>query len=264
MTIHFEKYQGTGNDFILIDGRHLPTLPNTNTIAQWCHRKFGVGADGCMFLLNEPGYDFRMVYFNADGRESTMCGNGGRCIAAFAHQLGIGIEGVLHFIAIDGPHDAVVMPNQFVTLSMIDVHDIQLPNDQHFSLNTGSPHYVVFCDQIQNLDILPSARHIRYNETYATEGINVNFAEIINEKEITVRTYERGVEDETLSCGTGVTACAMAYSRYVRLNDGMHTIRIHTSGGDLWVSFSISNGIWKDVSLKGPAIPVFSGTIAFS
>jgi diaminopimelate epimerase len=275
MTIPFFKYQGTGNDFILIDQRERTYLKKTDTVIinQLCDRRFGMGADGVMFLENKEGYDFEMVYFNSDGSESSMCGNGGRCLTAFAYSLGVFKE-KCRFWAIDGEHEAVVKKapkslhlgkSLWVELKMIDVKNIEIGND-YFLLNTGSPHYVVFVEDLTDIDVYENGRAIRYSERFAKEGVNVNFVEIQKpkttkgeKKGIEVATYERGVEDETFSCGTGVTAAAIAY----HLKNGASTqVPITTKGGQLAVKFQKNRvGVFEDVWLCGPATQVFKGSI---
>jgi diaminopimelate epimerase len=282
MTIPFFKYQGTGNDFVMLDQRETTYLTKNDTeiIRQLCDRRFGIGGDGLMFLQHKEGYDFEMVYFNADGTEGSMCGNGGRCLTAFAHYLGVFKEKCT-FWAIDGVHEAVVAPlppkgeqnplrgqGAWVELKMIDVaiSGIEQGND-YFLMNTGSPHYVVLVEDLTDINIYDNGRAIRYSERFAKEGVNVNFVEIVpltpegNDGGIEVATYERGVEDETYSCGTGVTAAAIAY----QLKTGGGTeVSIKTKGGQLAVRFSenTEGGIFENVWLCGPATQVFSGTIA--
>lgn len=250
----FYKYQGTGNDFILIDNRDQLLNLSQQQVALLCDRRFGIGADGLMLLENEAGYDFKMVYFNSDGNESTMCGNGGRCIVAFAHMLNI-IASEAYFLAIDGPHKAHISENGIVSLQMKDVTNIEVGRD--FSvLDTGSPHYIQWIlNEFPN--IVDAGRAVRYNTTYAEEGINVNFVKKTTEG-LYVRTYERGVEGETLSCGTGVTAAAIAASG---TETGEFSTNVDTLGGKLSVSFSkIAAGVAKNVWLTGPAQMVFEGT----
>jgi len=255
LKLHFKKYQGTGNDFIIIDNRQNQYI--NLDVAKLCHPKFGIGADGLMLLQNTEGYDFEMVYYNSDGRISTMCGNGGRCIVDFAKRLGVFNDSKTHFKAIDGPHDAYWKSGE-VELKMQNVHKIEERNG-HYILNTGSPHYVIFMADIDGLDIVHEARKIRYNDAYKIEGINVNFVEIIDSTHIKVRTYERGVENETLSCGTGVTASAIAFGKRSELI-GNHIIDITTPGGELQVRYQ-SGAVTEDVWLCGPAKEVFSGVI---
>lgn len=259
MIIPFFKYQGTGNDFILIDNRRAAYLTRQDTakIERMCNRRFGIGADGLILLQNTPGYDFEMVYFNADGRESTMCGNGGRCIAAFGGKLGI-IREKCRFLAIDGPHEALVLTENWVELKMSDVDSVE-QGDDHFILDTGSPHYVVFVEDISDLNIVENGQAIRYSERFRKEGINVNFVEE-TAAGIEVATYERGVEDETLSCGTGVTAAALSWAMR-NAGPEKRELAISTKGGNLKVRFQPDgNGGFRDVWLCGPAMPVFEGS----
>jgi len=256
MQIAFSKYHGTGNDFILIDNRtHSIQLTKTQ-IAHLCHRRFGIGADGLMLLEKADNYNFRMVYYNADGGESTMCGNGGRCITAFAEKLGV-IVANASFVAIDGPHMARIEKNNSISLHMIDVNGVD-----HYSgyaiLNTGSPHYVLWTDDVLNEPVFAKGREIRNRPDFHPNGINVNFVQRFPDH-LYVRTYERGVEDETYSCGTGVVASAIADSG----NEvGDFVTRIKTPGGKLEVSFTKdSPDTAKNVVLNGTATFVFDGTI---
>ena len=260
MTVKFYKYQGTGNDFIMIDNRAAQVLgkKDTQIIKRLCDRKFGIGADGLILLNEKTAYDFEMVYFNSDGNESTMCGNGGRCLIKFAHDLGV-ISSKCRFLAIDGPHEGEILSGGVISLKMIDVSSVELYNNTNVILNTGSPHFVNFASNISGTDIVKEGRAIRYNERFAKEGINVNFAEQLGESELFVRTYERGVEDETLSCGTGVVASALALA-----HKGGNTIKrvsIKTPGGKLEVKFEPNGSGYKDIYLIGPAERVFEGTV---
>ncbi len=257
MKLPFTKYQGAGNDFILIDNRDR-RYENLN-VAQLCHPKFGIGADGLMLLQNTEEYDFEMVYYNSDGNISTMCGNGGRCIVDFAKSLHI-FEKDTKFKAIDGGHHAHWYVNK-VELQMQNVAKVNALNAA-YELNTGSPHYVLFVQDVDAIDVFNEARKIRYNSTYAKEGINVNFVQILSDTTLKVRTYERGVENETLSCGTGVTACAIAYSFHVNAQDGVKKIDIETPGGQLEVQFQVYQGHYENVWLIGPATPVFEGSVS--
>lgn len=274
MTIPFYKYQGTGNDFVMIDQRETTYLQKTDNeiIRQLCDRRFGIGADGLMFLQLKNGYDFEMVYFNADGTEGSMCGNGGRCLTAFAHFLGV-FQDKCRFMAIDGEHEAIVKGQYeqkglgnavWVELKMIDVaqKSIEQGND-YYLMNTGSPHYVVFAEDLTDIDVYENGRAIRYSERFAKEGVNVNFVEILKEGQgIEVATYERGVEDETYSCGTGVTASAISY--YLKLGYSKNKVPIKTKGGTLEVKFTLpesTEGIFQNVWLCGPATQVLKGRI---
>ncbi len=252
----FCKYHGAGNDFVMIDNRKNTFPKQQKIIALLCHRHFGIGADGLILLENDTATDFRMVYYNADGNESTMCGNGGRCVVQFAHDLKI-IKNNTNFIAIDGVHSAEIIGNQ-IKLQMIAVEKITTQN-QDYMLNTGSPHYVQFVENLSDFPVVTNAKKIRYNATFAQEGINVNFAEIRDDNTVFVRTYERGVEDETLACGTGVTAVALSIAHKKNLPDG--TIHIQTLGGNLSVSWQKQGAIYTDIFLQGEAQFVFKGKI---
>ncbi len=254
----FYKYQGTGNDFVLIDNR-MGIFPKENTqlVNSLCDRRFGIGADGLILLEDDDQLDFNMVYYNADGNQSSMCGNGGRCIVAFAKKLDI-ITDKAVFNAVDGVHHASVQDNQ-VTLEMIDVDTIR-QTDKFQYLNTGSPHHVQLVTDIEDLDVDKEGAKIRYG-MYGEEGSNINFVRKLEEDTFKVRTYERGVEGETLSCGTGVTAVALAMHN-AKLANGS-SIGIATSGGELNVSFDYTDGRYSKIQLTGPAIFVFKGEIAW-
>lgn len=254
--IHFYKYQGAGNDFVLIDNRQQQLHLNTEQIQFLCDRKMGIGADGLMLLEEANGYHFRMVYFNADGNESTMCGNGGRCISAFAQHLGL-INNKASFSAIDGEHEAYFTAEGLIALQMNDVDNIA-HYDGHSILNTGSPHYVVWTNSVEDIDVFEQGRAIRNQEEFAPKGINVNFS-APTKNGLFVRTYERGVENETLSCGTGVTAAAIAASKEAI---GNFETNIETLGGPLKVSFTKNSPHSAiQVVLTGPAQMVFEGQI---
>jgi diaminopimelate epimerase len=257
MNIHFYKYQGTGNDFILLDNRDSKIILSTDQVLRLCDRRFGVGADGLMLLENAPHCDFKMVYYNSDGNESSMCGNGGRCISVFANTLGLtGKSG--KFMAIDGMHDFVILhAGNSAKIKMIDVNQVEFENNAMI-LFTGSPHYVIFRNNIQAIDIIKEARSIRYNDRFAKEGINVNFVEVNGDK-VNMRTYERGVEDETLSCGTGTVAAALSVA--LKYDLPLEDIKIQTPGGQLSVSFKRNGDSFTDIWLEGQVEKVFEGSI---
>lgn len=256
MKIHFYKYQGTGNDFVLIDNRESSISLSQQQVAFLCDRHFGIGADGLMLLELEEGYDFKMVYYNSDGNESTMCGNGGRCITAFAKHIGV-VEHNAKFVAIDGGHTATIHNDGRVSLQMQDVDSVSAFDD-HTEVDTGSPHYVTWNDDINTIDVYKEGNAIRNRDKYQPKGINVNFVQR-TENGISVRTYERGVENETLSCGTGVTAATIASSKP---EDKEVSTDIKTPGGQLNVSFKRNKqGLVHDVILTGPATYVFEGDI---
>lgn len=257
MKFKFHKYQGTGNDFIVIDNRDNVVSLTESQINRLCDRKFGIGADGLMLLENHKELDFFMRYFNSNGKESTMCGNGGRCLVRFANGLNITSKEI-RFMAIDGKHKAMVNDNKTISLQMNDVTKVNIVNTNYY-LNTGSPHYVTFRDDIDKLDVFNRGREIRYSAEFEPDGTNVNFVEIQNGK-IYVRTYERGVENETLSCGTGVTASAICASLYSKSDKNSYDIL--TKGGNLNVSFKkIDKNNYKNIWLTGPAVFVFEGEI---
>lgn len=257
MEFPFYKYQGTGNDFVMIDNRNQ-FFPKDNTalVEKLCDRRFGIGADGLILLENDNESDFRMVYYNSDGNTSSMCGNGGRCIVSFAKRLGI-IEKETNFIAADGPHHATIFDNGNVSLQMKDVGTIDSTAEYVF-LDTGSPHHVQMEDDLENLDVKTLGASIRYSEMYGKAGSNVNFVHQEDDHTFSVRTYERGVEDETFSCGTGVTAVAIAMHAIGKTQS--ETVNLNTPGGKLSVTFHEHDGKFTDVFLNGPAEFVFKGT----
>src|SRR5215217_4276614 len=259
MDIHFYKYQGAGNDFILIDHRMAPLKDIDNDrIKTLCDRRFGVGGDGLMFLTSHEAYDFEMHYFNADGRPGSMCGNGGRCIVAFAKYLDI-IDRETNFLAVDGPHYAKISENgEWVDLQMIDIDNIT-KDGEAFVLNTGSPHYVLQMKGLKDFDVYQHGKAIRNNDTYSEKGINVNFVEDKGDH-LFVRTFERGVEDETYACGTGVTAVALALAQNKRLSGHIET-PVKVLGGDLKITFDHNQGRFTNVFLCGPAKKVFEGEL---
>lgn len=258
MRIHFHKYHGCGNDFIVVDGRsgRFNGL-RQEVVARLCHRRFGVGADGLMVLAEAPGQDFSMLYWNADGNPGSMCGNGARCIVAFAHRLGVG-KGAYRFLAPDGPHEAYREEDGIVRLRMSDVGPVERVNGDHV-LDTGSPHYVRFTDDVRRLDVEGEGRTIRHSQRFQKEGINVNFVQRLDGQALFVRTFERGVEAETLSCGTGVTASALVSADGTT---GNREVEIRTRGGRLRVDFEArADGSFHNVWLVGPAAFVYSGEV---
>jgi len=259
MNIRFFKYQGAGNDFILIDNRtNIVNHHNPALISALCDRRFGIGGDGMMFLQNSEGYDFEMVYYNADGQPSSMCGNGGRCIVAFAKFLGI-IYMETNFLAVDGPHYAKISAEgDWVSLQMTDVKEI-IRDEDAYVLNTGSPHYVKLVEGLKDKNVYQDGHAIRNNDTYKAKGINVNFVEPAGDGYF-VRTFERGVEDETYACGTGVTAVALAMAKH-KLQAGHIVTPIKVLGGDLNIRFDYDGEKFTDIFLEGPAVKVFEGAI---
>lgn len=256
MQLPFVKYQGTGNDFILIDGREsIPTLD----VRFWCDRRFGIGADGLMVLVPSSEADFEMIYYNSDGQLSSMCGNGGRCIAHWAQSLGIGNGNTLRFKAPDGFHEAAFTP-QGVKLSMNPVAHIELLPNGDTVLNTGSPHYVKQTTSLPH-HFITQAQAIRMSAPYTDAGINVNFYQVLGPNDLRCRTFERGVEDETLSCGTGVTAVALSYAQSTGLASGL--IHVQTEGGALTIHFihDTDAQIYHSIFLEGPATFVFQGAV---
>ncbi len=257
----FYKYQGAGNDFIVFDNRNgVFQRDNTDLVRHLCDRRFGVGGDGLMLLQDVDGHDFEMVYYNADGNEGSMCGNGGRCIVAFARDLGV-IDRETDFLAADGAHYARVLDQaDQISLQMIDVDQVGRDDDAYV-IDTGSPHYVKVVDGLDAYPVVDEGRKIRYNNTYRSKGINVNFVEA-DTAGYFVRTYERGVEDETLACGTGATAVALAMALHEGLEGELET-PIRMMGGKLNIRFCKKGKSFTQVFLEGPANFVFEGKVSW-
>ena len=254
-TIHFHKYQATGNDFVIIDNRETKLSLTKEQITTICHPKFGVGADGLMLVENHPSLNFHLEYFNSDGTQS-LCGNGCRAAVQFASQLGL-VNGSAKFTAFDGPHAAEILPDSNIRLKMSDVSECQSIGDDFF-INTGSPHYIRFVTGINDYPVYDEGRKIRYDQRFHPGGTNANFVELQNANTIFVRTYERGVENETLSCGTGITAAALVAS----LKGYTSPVSIKTLGGALTVEFKSGQaGTFHEIYLIGPAKMVFKGQL---
>lgn len=256
MDIFFYKYQGAGNDFILLDAWSNGFVPDRHLVGRMCDRHFGIGADGLMVIRKHPDADFEMLYFNSDGLPGTMCGNGGRCILQFAMELGYAKE-TPTFMAVDGLHEGRRNEDGSISLKMKDVNGISKV-DGYMVIDTGSPHCLVGVDDLGSMNITQEGRRIRNSETFAEDGINVNFISSLNGN-LHVRTYERGVEEETLSCGTGVTAAAI-WDGFLHQTDGRHSTIVFTKGGQLRVDFEKQNDRFINIWLTGPAAKVFTGT----
>jgi len=259
MKLNFFKYQGTGNDFILADNRKNEYNSLTQKqIHQLCDRRFGIGADGVMLLNERTGYDFEMKYYNADGKEGSMCGNGGRCMIKFVYHLGIHRE-MYKFLAVDGMHEAEIDTDGIVSLRMKDVRMIRKFHNDYI-LDTGSPHYIKLVTHVMDMDVYKKGYEIRHSKEFEDEGINVNFVEQTDEPDkIIVRTFERGVEDETLSCGTGVTAAALVCYHN---ENGFNEVEVKTLGGHISVEFDrIDDNRYENIWLCGPAEKVFEGSV---
>lgn len=259
MTIHFSKYHGAGNDFVIIDNRELAFNPTPQQVAALCHRHFGIGADGLMLLETDSDFDFRMRYFNSDGPEASMCGNGGRCLVMFAHRLGL-FEHQTQFVGIDGVHQALVVDNQTVKLQMIDVEGVSVEDD-NFIVNTGSPHLVQFVADVEHVDVPYQGKLMRNTFGLQPGGVNVNFAHFTADG-IKIRTYERGVEGETLACGTGAVATAIAANHWY--NEDKNCYTLYARGGTLTISFNkAAESRYSNIWLQGPVVHVFDGEINF-
>lgn len=257
MTLTFYKYQGTGNDFIILNNLDRKYSLLTAQIHHLCNRRFGIGADGLMLLNASDKYDFEMEYYNADGKESSMCGNGGRCLVKFAAHQKIN-KSKYQFNAIDGIHEAIIQDDGWVNLKMKDVHGIKNWFGDS-TLDTGSPHYIRQSADVRGMDVYKEGRDIRYSHEFKEKGINVNFVQEEDNDNIFVRTYERGVEDETLSCGTGVTAAALVFAHN---ETGFNRVNVTTLGGKLAVEFEkMGDETFENIWLCGPAEFVFQGTV---
>lgn len=257
MRLKFSKYQGCGNDFILIDQRGSDLHLTTETIKYLCDRRFGIGADGLMELIEDNHAHFGMRYYNSDGNESSFCGNGGRCITQFAHDIGVFEGSVAHFRFRQSDYEAIIQENGTIALNMQDVQGFNEKGDDLFFC-TGSPHYVHFTEDVDTIELIPYARGIRYSEEF-TQGINVNIVQKVDDHTLKMRTYERGVEDETLSCGTGVTAAAIAF--HFKKMTTKNTIHVQTRGGEFQVKFDNTPNGYTYVKLIGPAEKVFDGEV---
>jgi len=259
MKLTFYKYQGAGNDFVIIDNRNGKLKEKDYKLwEKLCNRRFGVGADGLMLLQKKKGYDFEMYYVNADGKPTSMCGNGGRCITHFAKKMGVFKGNKTRFIAIDGEHEAIIKGSD-VKLKMRDVKGIE-KSEGHCVLNTGSPHYVTIVDDVMHTDVFGNGKSIRNSAPFKKEGINVNFVQLKGKSVPVLRTYERGVEDETLACGTGTVAAALVIADMNKATAKDHC-DIQTMGGELKVWFKKDKKGYKDVWLEGPATLVYQGEI---
>ncbi len=263
-TLHFCKYHGAGNDFVLIDNRNNNISLSNKEIALLCHRRLGIGADGLMLLQKSNNSDFEMIYYNSDGRKASMCGNGGRCIVAFAKHLGI-IEQQTTFKAYDGMHSAEIIEWNnncgMVRLGMEISANIE-PCLKGWKVDTGSPHYVeVINGDVAKYDVVGNGRRLRYDNAFYPHGTNVDFINEIDVNKIFAATYERGVEDETLSCGTGVTASALIYDQMKNTANGNHEIKVQTKGGLFSVYFRKDNETYDHIILQGPVTLVFEGNV---
>ncbi len=254
MVLKFAKYQGTGNDFILIDNRENVFPKEQQTITSLCDRKFGIGSDGLILIENHPELDYKMIYYNADGTKS-LCGNGSRCGFAFAQQLGM-VDDTARFETTDGIHD-IKEEDGIIHFGFPPIENIIKEEGEDMYLDTGSPHHIRFVDDVNTVDVYSEGKKIRNMSVYSSQnGTNVNFAQLLPEG-IKMRTYERGVEDETLSCGTGATAVALVASQR-----GLESpVNLETKGGTLSVSFETGDGVFENIWLAGPAKKVFEGTV---
>lgn len=257
----FCKFHGAGNDFVIVNAKHTPFVASDEEIFEICHRRTGIGADGLIVVLPSESYDFRMKYYNCDGHESTFCGNGGRCVAAFAYEQGLANEKMI-YEAIDGIHEASVCKknhNEYiVSLTMRDIDTYKI-DDNTLIINTGSPHYVTRVKNLKDYDVVKNGAAIRYDKSISADGVNVDFMELVDGQYF-IRTYERGVEDETLACGTGVTASAIAAALW----NGGNDINIKTTIATLNVKFKINGNNINDIVLTGPATLVYDGTYIFN
>lgn len=252
----FYKYQGAGNDFVMIDDREKTFNPTKEYIEQLCHRRFGIGADGLILLHIQQGVP-TMKYFNSDGNEGSMCGNGGRCFVRFCFDLGL-YNNTFEFDAVDGRHEAIIQLDNTISLKMQDVKHIEQDEDA-FVLDTGSPHYCTFAKDITHVDVKKMGAEIRYSKRFREKGINVNFVEM-ETNYLKIRTYERGVEDETYACGTGVTAAALSFF-YMKKMYGENEIDVWAKGGKLRVRAQFQHNVFTNIWLNGGAEKVFEGVV---
>ncbi|MDO5759888.1 MAG: diaminopimelate epimerase [Bacteroidota bacterium] len=265
MLLHFYKYEGAGNDFIIIDNRISKLVLDKESVVSLCLRHFGIGADGLMLLENNAegrnNIDFVMRFFNPDGSAGMMCGNGGRCIVRFAKDMGI-IEGnKTIFLAPDGEHSAEILQGDNIALKMNNVAKFDFFSEGIWC-NTGASHFVVPCLDVKKEDVLQRGRQLRYDQRFEKyNGANINFYTEINKNHLLIRTYERGVEGETLACGTGITATALCYAIRNNFPMGNHSIKISTLHNDLQVRFFKDDTSFSDIYLIGPAKKVFYGEI---
>ena len=257
MKILFNKYEGAGNDFIIV--RNVPRQidPSDRKLSQsLCDRRFGIGSDGLILIEDCDGYDFRMIFINPDGSRGSMCGNGARCASHYVMSHITGFRD-LEFMADDGPHKARNLGDDQIEISITDVHGMKKTGDG-IAINTGVPHLVVFTDDTDNIDVVSEGRRLRYSQLYAPDGVNVNFVQTDRDS-IKVRTYERGVEGETLACGTGVTASVIAAAMTGKIVTNNPVVKAR--GGTLSVSYTLTSDGASDILLRGPATFVFSGEI---
>ena len=257
MKINFSKYNGAGNDFILIDDRENLINDNKSLISYLCNRHFGIGGDGLIILKESNNSDFEILHYTSDGNLGSLCGNGSRCAVLFAYNKDI-ISKKTVFRAFDGIHNAEILDNGLIKMEMKVNSDI-VSNTYGTWLDTGSPHLVIEKNDTDKLDVNNEGRLIRYNDFYKEEGVNVNFVEKVSDDQFKIRTYERGVENETLACGTGSTASAICMNFLGKTNS--NNITMQCKGGDLNVQFNISGKDYKGISITGPAKLVFEGVI---
>ncbi len=254
MKINFSKYQATGNDFVVINGDRESVPIDAESLGLLCHRRFGIGADGLIIVNSDPQYDFRVEYYNPDGSKS-FCGNGTRSAIHFAHKEGFISNKTTEFSAFDGIHQAEILDTQNIRVSIGDVHNVRLLEDGTF-VDTGSPHLVRFVHDIESVDVMGVGRRLRH-EAPIEGGTNVNFVHMESPSLLNIRTYERGVENETYSCGTGVTASAIAAAD----KGAVSPVILKAKGGELLVEFKKTDGVgFTDIYLTGPAECVFKGT----
>ena len=259
--LEFSKFHGAGNDFVMINAIKSPVSLTDEEVKAICDRRIGVGADGLIMVLPSEKYDFSMKYYNCDGHESTFCGNGGRCIAAFASEQGLCPQH-LEYEAVDGPHKALLTKNSdneyMVSITMRDIGIWQI-DENRLLINTGSPHYVTRVKNLKDFDVRIHGAEIRNDKAVSKDGVNVDFMELID-NQYHIRTFERGVEDETLACGTGVTASAIAAALWY----GGNNINIRTTLATLNVRFEITENAIKNIILSGPVTHVFDGFYIFA
>ena len=257
MKISFSKYNGAGNDFIVIDNRYNKLSLTKSQIFKLCNRNVGIGADGIISIENSDKTDFEILHYTSDGTLGSLCGNGSRCAVSFAYRNKI-INKETRFEAFDGSHKAEIINDELIIMQM-KLNSKIIENEYGVWLDTGSPHLIVEANNTDIIDVKNAGQSIRYNDFYKEEGVNVNFVEKVSDDVFKIRTYERGVEDETKACGTGSTASAICMNYLGRTKS--NEIKMKCQGGDLNIKFINTDDEFSNISITGPAKFVFEGVI---
>lgn len=259
MQVKFSKYHGAGNDFIMIDGRTLSRQLMEDEIAFLCHRHFGVGADGLIIVDPDSNQDFIMRFHNADGSSGAMCSNGSRCAIKFASRIGYEFDRA-KFSCCGIPYVGKIYSRHLIGTSFPDQVSCTV-HESGYHLNNGAPHFVIFVDRLTSVNPREVGRNWRYHQDFMPTGVNVNFIEVLDENELEIVTYERGVEDLTLACGTGALASAMAYVQKEN-KSGSQELSLESDGGTLTVKLNRTTTGYSNIEVLGPAEEVFSTTVA--